>query len=318
MILLWLTPDVQYGLRSTTPLAVLSSRLSSRPSSPGRSRSNWKVKNVNDSISPDGSSLPKSPPRSSVPLPTPRGFFSPKKPAAAVRLEHKERERAAQAKLSESDAARSRLPDGQSSLAHISNVNREAGPLGIEAMLAGGPGEEHPPDPGWDRSLSHSVTDSATLPHPDGHDMSSDHLVNRVEEKSNGAAKPPTGRTGPSSRSPKRLRRYTKFENPQTTWFCGGYLMTGGDSLISVSLALVVLFGLTGVWLGTTGAWLWKHGSEYGFARGGGIAIVIILVLVALPLPFSEESAEYRQISVWCGVQLATHRGIARSWYAYN
>ncbi len=94
--------------------------------------------------------------------------------------------------------------------------------------------------------------------------------------------------------------------------------MTGGDSLISVSLALVVLFGLTGVWLGTTGAWLWKHGSEYGFARGGGIAIVIILVLVALPLPFSEESAEYRQISVWCGVQLATHRGIARSWYAYN
>ena len=80
--------------------------------------------------------------------------------------------------------------------------------------------------------------------------------------------------------SPQRVRRYTKFDNPQTTWFCGGYLMTGGDSLLSVALAIVVMFGLTGVWLGTTGVWLWKHGSKYGLVKGGGIVVVIILVSV--------------------------------------
>ena len=83
-------------------------------------------------------------------------------------------------------------------------------------------------------------------------------------------------------RSSRRVRRYTKFENPQTTWFCAGHLMTGGDSLLSVALAVVIMFGLTGVWLGTTGVWLWRHGSKYGFGNGGGLSVVIIFVSVYL------------------------------------
>lgn len=54
--------------------------------------------------------------------------------------------------------------------------------------------------------------------------------------------------------------------------------MTGGDSLLSVGLSVVLMLGMTGVWLGTTGSWLWKHGSEYGIAKGGGVAVVIIFV----------------------------------------
>jgi palmitoyltransferase ZDHHC9/14/18 len=54
--------------------------------------------------------------------------------------------------------------------------------------------------------------------------------------------------------------------------------MTGGDNWWSFVLTLLVILGMFGVWLGTTGVWLWRHGSEYGLATGGGVAVVIILV----------------------------------------
>jgi len=104
-----------------------------------------------------------------------------------------------------------------------------------------------------------------------------EHLVNgKGFEK-------PIGRISPSkfprdAQTAKRRRKYTILENPQTTWFCGGHLMTGGDSLVSVGMSVTVLLGLSGVWLGTTGVWLWVHGKEYGLAKGGGVAIVIIFV----------------------------------------
>lgn len=75
-----------------------------------------------------------------------------------------------------------------------------------------------------------------------------------------------------------RYRRHEKFENPLQTWWCGGYLMSGGDNLWSFALALVVFLGITGVWIGTTGAWLWVHGAEYGLAKGGGVGIVVVFV----------------------------------------
>lgn len=73
-------------------------------------------------------------------------------------------------------------------------------------------------------------------------------------------------------------RKYQALENKSTTFFCGGRLMTGGDSPLSFIISVVIILGLSGVWIGTTGVWLWQHGHEYGLASGGGIAIVIIFV----------------------------------------
>lgn len=55
-------------------------------------------------------------------------------------------------------------------------------------------------------------------------------------------------------------------------------MMTGGDNPVSVITTLVIILGLSGVWVGTTGVWLWQYGTEYGLAKGGGIAVVIIFV----------------------------------------
>jgi palmitoyltransferase ZDHHC9/14/18 len=89
-----------------------------------------------------------------------------------------------------------------------------------------------------------------------------------------------TRRTASRSRSGDavRRRRYETFENPLTTFFCGGRLVTGGDDYVSFGLAATLLFGMTGVWIGTTGVWMWQYGSEYGLARGGGVAVVICFV----------------------------------------
>ena len=109
--------------------------------------------------------------------------------------------------------------------------------------------------------------------------LSSDDLMRERKngEKSDGQASSYSSRQ--SGRAPaKKVRRHTHFGNPQSTWFGGGHMMTGGDSLLSVGLSVVLMLGMTGVWLGTTGSWLWKHGSEYGIAKGGGVAVVIIFV----------------------------------------
>lgn len=80
-----------------------------------------------------------------------------------------------------------------------------------------------------------------------------------------------------SSKEAKR-RRYKSFENPLTTFFCGGHLMTGGDDYYSVALAAFMLLAQSGIWVGTTGVWMWEHGSEYGLASGGGIGVVVVFV----------------------------------------
>jgi palmitoyltransferase ZDHHC9/14/18 len=77
--------------------------------------------------------------------------------------------------------------------------------------------------------------------------------------------------------STKRLRRrYETFDNPLTSWYFGGRVMVGGDKPWSVMVTLVLLFGITGVWLGTSGVWYWRYGDQYGLARGAGIGIVIV------------------------------------------
>ena len=86
--------------------------------------------------------------------------------------------------------------------------------------------------------------------------------------------------TPQSTPQPKRWRKYKNLDNPSVTFFLGGKLMTGGDSLISLALTLIIILGLTGIWVGTTGWWLVVHGPEYGLARGAGVGIIVVFVSV--------------------------------------
>lgn len=120
------------------------------------------------------------------------------------------------------------------------------------------------------RSLRQSVTDISTLRTHDTRNIanrSSEDLVNTKTDQ-------PPARTVARG----RIRKHKRIDNPLTTWFCGGHMMTGGDSIWSMGLILLLLFGITGVWLGTTGVWLWIHGREYGLAKGADVGIVIVFV----------------------------------------
>lgn len=279
----------QYGLPFTSPHPNIprdpsSSRLSNLRGR-SRPRPNTSTSFPDRPTSSGSSYLPKSSSRSTVPIPTPRGFLAPKKPAAALRLEQKERA-AAQARERQSERDKDTATAFPSELTHESPEEDEGPtePFGIVSVLAAGPVEEHTPDRSWDRSHRHGVTDTSTLPQSHFTDISPDDLVNGGPKLNGGREENPIGHatvshpSTPNRSTRTRVRKYTKFENPQTTWLCAGCLVTGGDSLFSVTFALTVLLGLAGVWLGTTGAWLWVHGREYGLAKGGGVAIVIIFV----------------------------------------
>jgi palmitoyltransferase ZDHHC9/14/18 len=125
----------------------------------------------------------------------------------------------------------------------------------------------YPPEP----PVGSSLTEIGS--HPELSHESSDDLVHR-HRSNNEKPIPPL----PIHRSPirSRVRRYETFENTLTTFFFKGHAMTGGSDWYSAGLALVLLFGMSGVWLGTTGVWMWQHGSEYGLAKGAGIAVTII------------------------------------------
>mgnify|MGYP006876473832 CR=1 FL=1 len=211
--------------------------------------------------------MPKSPPRSAVPLPIPRGFLTPKKPAAALRLEQQ------MSKDRRPSAPSIGIPSNDSLQAnHTSEHPSLNDSISLDAILAGGPREEADvPRSRTVQSIAQTFTDMSTPP-PLPRDLSSDDLVygrqHDVEKSGNSVTFAPR----------KRTKRYKRLENTQMTWLFGGRAMTGGDNPWSVLLTVTILLGLTGVWLGTTGAWLWRHGTEYGLAPGGGIAIVIVFV----------------------------------------
>ncbi|WVQ80763.1 hypothetical protein IAT38_002868 [Cryptococcus sp. DSM 104549] len=84
-----------YNTRPTSPPngsiyrpASISSRLTGSKS---RARSNSHISSQSRSATPSGALSPTSPKRNPVPLPTPKGFLSPKKPAAALKLEQRGR-----------------------------------------------------------------------------------------------------------------------------------------------------------------------------------------------------------------------------------
>ncbi|ORX36649.1 DHHC palmitoyltransferase-domain-containing protein [Kockovaella imperatae] len=147
-----------------------------------------------------------------------------------------------------------------------------------------------------DTSLRPSLAETSTPPHIH-RELSSDDLVEGASERlpkaegrfPSSALSPRASRrrTWDSAHGPTRIppaaarvRRYNKIGNPQITFCLGGHLVTGGDNPFSAIATAVIILGLTGVWLGTTGVWLWKHGSEYGLGRGGGVAIVIVFVYI--------------------------------------
>ncbi|KGB74458.2 hypothetical protein CNBG_0296 [Cryptococcus deuterogattii R265] len=141
---------------------------------------------------------------------------------------------------------------------------------------------------GWDRSLKHSLATASSPPRGAPMVLSSDNLVRReAEEKpsltdfkrqSHFRTTFERIRHQNNSSKPNRQRKYISFENPLSTFILGGHILIGGDTWYSMTLVLVLLLGISGVWLGTTGVWMWLHGTEYGLAKGGGIAATIVFV----------------------------------------
>ncbi|WWC70020.1 uncharacterized protein I206_103964 [Kwoniella pini CBS 10737] len=274
-----------------------------------------------------------SPSRVSAPLPTPKGFLSPKKPNLAIRLERKKERNLS---LSSDHSNGTGTQNSKPTLSNEGNDNkpirgdtsdielissRSISPLQEEepeVQSFGGTAlalsednrqqsfSEQPSNPsldissrlhnqGWDKSIGRSITEMSTPPRTAASELSSDELVNRDNAKNKDLEKGHAQNASDTSRSQnqrkvsksshapagvhnKTNRKYQHFENPLTTFWWNGKLVTGGDNWWSFILIVVVLLGLSGVWIGTTGAWLWIHGTEYGLLQGAGVAITIIYV----------------------------------------
>lgn len=83
----------------------------------------------------------------------------------------------------------------------------------------------------------------------------------------------------PSFKKPVPSRRYKRYHNYQlqdTTYFCHGRLLSGGDNILPFLGSIILLLGLGGLWIGTTGVWVWRDGLGGGGAGAGGKAAVII------------------------------------------
>ena len=241
--------------------------------------------------------MPNSPPRMAPPLPTPRAFFSPKKPTAAIRLEQQ---------LKGAHPTRSSVADEHGS-SRQTQRSSESGfspePISLDAIIASGPAHDDTVHPSYtQQSLRPSMAEIATPPQLQ-RNMSSDNLVHTHPSETTLAS---------PKRSDRRQRRYTKLGNDQMKWLCGGRAMTGGDNPWSFLLTLVILLGVSGVWLGTTGAWLWQRGPEYGLASGGGIAVVIVFVYLFGLVFSSLLAAALRDPGEWSRVRKGSLNADAR------
>jgi hypothetical protein len=83
--------------------------------------------------------------------------------------------------------------------------------------------------------------------------------------------------TGPYRRkthTPK-YKRLNSLPLSSTRYFLGGKLLTGGDSYWPLIGSIVLVLGMSGLWLGTTGVWVWREGLGTNGGRGGiGVTIV--------------------------------------------
>ncbi|WVQ67615.1 uncharacterized protein L199_005818 [Kwoniella botswanensis] len=344
-----------YGVRPTSPPSLSIHRPNSSLSKVSKRIRSSSLISTTSSIAGVG-----SPPRISAPLPTPKGFLSPKKPNLAIRLEKKERSSTSSTNLRTNyHTHEDGRVNGHNGIDQYSNSNvelissRSISPLQeeedseqpaikgnryntfVESGLAlsdigskSGSGkaiqqksssisltfENHNnihtqnklntttvnlnSNSNWDKSIGRSITEMSTPPRTANSELSSDELVNsrdrdsdlekgtvpdksntsKSKSKSTSKSRTSLAKNGNRSGNEKPKRKYESFENPLTTFFWNGKLMTGGDNWWSILMITVFLLGLSGVWLGTTGAWLWVNGREYGLVRGGGVAITIIFV----------------------------------------
>lgn len=135
------------------------------------------------------------------------------------------------------------------------------------------------------------------------HDLSSDYLVDTLGvlgEKRLSQRRPSPSKTKSPSLVQQAMvvthtRRYEEFENKNSTFFCGGNLMTGGDTPLSFIVSIILLLGVSGLWIGTTGVWLWLHAHEYGMARGAGVAITVVFVYLFGLTTSSMAAASFRE-----------------------
>ncbi|GMK59443.1 hypothetical protein CspeluHIS016_0800490 [Cutaneotrichosporon spelunceum] len=173
--------------------------------------------------------------------------------------------------------------------------------------LPGTPSRRSGPDSAHGEGVWDRQTDASSPSRGHGgnlhHDLSSDYLVDTlgVGEKrlSHRRASPAEGSKSPSLVQQAMVttdkRRYTEFENTNSTFFCSGHLMTGGDTPLSFILSVILLLGISGLWVGTTGVWLWKHAHEYGMASGAGIAINVVFAYLFCLTTSSMAAASFRE-----------------------
>jgi len=67
-------------------------------------------------------------------------------------------------------------------------------------------------------------------------------------------------------------------------FFCGGHLLTGGDSPWAFIASLIVVFGITGVYFGTTCVWWWINESPAVAVVGAYMTLLTISSMMATAL----------------------------------
>ncbi|KAH7926633.1 hypothetical protein BV22DRAFT_1127990 [Leucogyrophana mollusca] len=76
----------------------------------------------------------------------------------------------------------------------------------------------------------------------------------------------------PVSPSQRRFQRYPS----RNRFFCGGRLLTGGDSPWAFIASVVVVLSITGVWFGTTCVWWWRNESPAVAAVGAYMCLLTV------------------------------------------
>ncbi|KAH7908880.1 DHHC palmitoyltransferase-domain-containing protein [Hygrophoropsis aurantiaca] len=72
---------------------------------------------------------------------------------------------------------------------------------------------------------------------------------------------------------PRRIYRQYPSRN---RFFCGGRLLTGGDSPWAFIASVLVVLSITGVWFGTTCVWWWHHESPAVAAVGAYMCLLTV------------------------------------------
>ncbi|KAL4077327.1 DHHC palmitoyltransferase-domain-containing protein [Scleroderma yunnanense] len=77
-----------------------------------------------------------------------------------------------------------------------------------------------------------------------------------------------------------RKRKYQQHPS-RNRFFCGGRLITGGDSPWAFLASLAVVFAITGVWFGDTCVWWWHNKSPVVAAVGAYMCLLTVSTMLA-------------------------------------